>query len=189
MSKTILCCGVLQKEIEHLLQGREAELRYLDPGLHTNMDQLEAEVVGVLGELNSGPIPIILGTQCHPELEELSARHGGRVIKAKNCIEMLLGEKLAGLETEGKTFYLTSGWLDNWVKIFRDSLGWDEIDARQNFGIYDRILLLDTGITPLDDEKILEFFEYTQTMVEVMTVDLDYLGLKVNQLLEEVNYE
>lgn len=189
MSKIILCCGILQREVEHLLLGREAELRYIDSGLHTNLDLLASEVNRVLGELSSGPVPLILGTQCHPELEELAAGHGGRVIKAKNCIEMLLGEKMVALDAGGNTFYLTGGWLENWVKIFRDGLGWDEIDARQNFGIYDRILLLNTGITPLDDEKILEFFEYTQTPVEIMTVDLGHLGQVVNQLLEEVDYE
>lgn len=187
MSKVILCCGILQKEIEHLLQGREVELRYIDPGLHTNLDLLEVEVVRALGELNADQIPLILGTQCHPELEELAAGHGGRLIKAKNCIEMLLGEKMTELDAAGNSFYLTGGWLENWVKIFRDGLKWDEIDARQNFYIYDRILLLDTGIIPLDDEKMLEFFEYTQTMVEIMAVDLDHLRLVVNQLLEEVD--
>jgi hypothetical protein len=43
--------------------------------------------------------------------------------------------------------FLTIGWLRNWEDIFRLGLGWDEIDARQNMGSYDKILRLDNGVS------------------------------------------
>jgi len=96
---------------------------------------------------------------------------------------MLLGEKMAELDAEAKTFYLTSGWLENWRKIFMEGLGWDAVDARQNFGYYDRILLLDTGIVPIDDMNLLEFYDYAQVPVETMPVDPDNLRILLKQLL------
>jgi hypothetical protein len=81
--------------------------------------------------------------------------------------------------------YRKGGDLENWRKIFVEGLKWDEIDARQNFGYYDRILLLDTGITPVDDEKILEFFDYTQVPVEILPIDLEHFRREVEKLLEE----
>ncbi|MDO9574395.1 MAG: DUF1638 domain-containing protein [Candidatus Contubernalis sp.] len=94
-------------------------------------------------------------------MEKIAAEKGARVLKATNCIDMLIGEdKMKELEAEARTFYLTSGWLENWEKIFIESLKWDTIDARQNLGFYDRLFLLDTGLVPVDEEKIFEFFEY-----------------------------
>lgn len=108
-------------------------------------------------------------------MEELIARTGCRGLQARNCIEMLLGDKMEAMDKEARTFYLTTGWLNNWQKIFVEGLKWDKIDARQNFGFYDRIVLLDTGLTPLDDEKILEFFDFAEVPVEIIPVDTKHL--------------
>ena len=185
MPKKLLCCGILHNEIEHIMREKNVEIRYLDPGLHVDLDKLAEAVTTGLDALGERNAPIILGTQCHPEVEQLAAGRGGRLPRFKNCIEMLLGDKLAELDAEGRNFYLSSGWLENWRKIFVEGLHWDEIDARQNFGYYDRILLLDSGITPIDDEKIIEFFDYTQVLVEILPVDLEHLRNEVEKLMRE----
>lgn len=185
MSRKMLCCGILQKEIEHITWGKEVEIHYLDPGLHVDLDKLDKTLTSALVSINAGNVPVIIGIQCHPELEKRIQEYGGRGIQAKNCIEMLLGEKLAELDASGRNFYLTTGWLENWRKIFIEGLKWDGIDARQNFGYYDRILLLDNGITPIDDEKIIEFFDYTQVPIEILSIDLEHLRVGVERLLEE----
>lgn len=181
--KKILCCGILRHELEHLLGERNADITYIDAALHVDLDKLAQSVTENLRGMDGNDILLIIGNQCHPELEQIAAEHGGRVIQAKSCIEMLLGEKMAELDAEAKTFYLTSGWLENWRKIFMEGLGWDAVDARQNFGYYDRILLLDTGIVPIDDMNLLEFYDYAQVPVETMTVDLDNLRKLLEQLL------
>ena len=58
---------------------------------------------------------------------------------------------------------MTPGWLRNWGEIFREGLGWDEVDARQNFGLYDVVVLLDFGLEPIDDLAVLEFFDCVST--------------------------
>ncbi len=185
MPETMLCCGILRKELEHVLQGKEVEIHYLEPGLHVDFDKLGKALVQVLDGMKEDSVAVLFGLQCHPEMERLVAERGGRVIRAKNCIEMLLGERLAELDAGGRNFYVTAGWLENWRKIFVEGLKWDEVDARQNFGYYDRILLLDTGIAPVDHEKILEFFDYTQVPIEILPIDLEHFRRQVEKLLEE----
>ena len=67
--------------------------------------------------------------------------------------------------------------------------GWDEIDARQSFGFYDKILLLDTGIMEINDEDLLEFFEYTQVPIEIETIDLAEFKGHIVQSISEALHE
>ena len=181
--KKLLCCGILRHELEHLLGDQNFNITYLDAALHVDFDELAQAVTAGLRGMGDGYIPVIMGCQCHPELEQIAAEYGGRVMQAKSCIEMLLGDKMAELDAEAKTFYLTGGWLENWRQIFIEGMKWDAVDARQNFGYYDRILLLDTGIVPISEEDLLEFYDYAQVPVETMPVDLGHLRKLLEQLL------
>ena len=62
-------------------------------------------------------------------------------------------------------------------------MGWDEIDGRINFGMYDVIVLLDFGLEPIDDMDVLEFFDFTQTLVDIVPADLDWFRERVAELL------
>jgi hypothetical protein len=176
MANKLLCCEILRNEIEQLLQGNTVKIQYLEAGLHADFKKMEHAIKAGLEEMgNSDDVLLGFGTMCHPGMENLAADYGTNTLQAKNCIEMLLGDQLKELDAQSKTFYITSGWLENWRKIFIEQLKWDSIDARQNFGFYDRILLLDTGLIPLVDEHILDFFEYTQVPIEIMSIELDNL--------------
>jgi len=169
--------------MEHLLKGYGIEVDYVDEALHVDLDKLAESVTGKLSKMDGDSINVVIGNQCHPEMEQIAASHGGRVIQARSCIDMLLGKEMAKFDFEAKTFYLTSGWLESWRKIFIEGLGWDSIDARQNFGYYDRVLLLDTGINPVNEVNILEFYEYVQVPVEIIPVDLAHLRKLLDQLI------
>lgn len=182
--KKLLCCGIVSRELDHLLQQRQAEVTYLDPALHVDLDRMAAELGRGMQWVGEGGA-LVLGTQCHPDLTNLTAGMGIYGIQAKSCIEMLLGDEMARMDSEAKTFYITGGWLENWRSIFIEGLKWDEIDARQNFGYYDRILLLDTGMWPIDDEMILEFYGYTQVPVEIVSVTLDNMRILLEQILQK----
>ncbi|HHW42402.1 MAG TPA: DUF1638 domain-containing protein [Desulfotomaculum sp.] len=196
MDRCLICCAILRPELEHLFAELAADSGeddlprfYLEPALHVDLDKLKQALASALSATaGEGKRPLIVyGRLCHPEIESLVGEYGAKISPAVNCIELLLGEDMAAIEKEAKTFYLTPGWLENWKQIFVEGLGWDSIDARQNFGMYDRILLLDTGVTPLDEEKILEFFDYTQVPVEIRQVDLENLRCNIRLLLEEVD--
>ncbi|MFZ5633783.1 MAG: DUF1638 domain-containing protein [Bacillota bacterium] len=183
MPVKVLCCGILRQEMENLTQEKDIEIDYLDAALHVDFDKLAGSLTCALNNMAGNHTVVLIGTKCHPDMEKIVAGYGGRLIQAGNCIEMLLGDKMAGLDAEAKTFYLTGGWLENWRKIFIEGLKWDEVDARQNFGFYDRILLLDAGLAPIDEEKIIEFYDYTGVPVEIMPIDLNNLRGLVEKTL------
>jgi hypothetical protein len=178
----VLCCGILKQEIECLVKDKNIEMHYFDPALHVDFDKLEESLTCTLNNMAAGNTVLVFGTKCHPDMENIAAKHGARIIRAGNCIEMLLGDGMAQLDAEARTFYFTGGWLANWRKIFIEGLKWDKVDARQNFGYHERILLLDTGFFPIDDEELLEFFEYTGVPIEVKSINLENLGKKLKEL-------
>lgn len=178
----IIACGIMRHELEFLLKEHDIDTGYIDAALHIDENRLAGALTGKLKDAG-GNVAVVIGAHCHTDMAGIIAAHNSRLINAASCIEMLLGsEEKARLDAEANTFYLTSGWLEQWRAIFIDGQKWDAVDARQNFGYYDRILLLDTGIAPVNDEKILEFYEYTQVPIEIMPVDLRHL----NKLLEEL---
>lgn len=174
--KQFLCCAILKDEIEHVLKDENVELRFLDAALHVDLKKLLSSVTNAIQAYDDKEnLTLVFGTGCHPEMQDFVTQNGCRVVQAKNCIEMLLGDKMAEMDKECWTFYMTPGWLNNWRQIFEDGLKWDKIDARQNFGLYKRIVLLDTGLVPLEDEKILEFFDYTEVPIEIVSIDTENL--------------
>jgi hypothetical protein len=61
-----------------------------------------------------------------------------------------------------------------WREIYQNGHGWDAVDARINFGSFDRIVVLDCGLFAITDEALFDFFEFTQIPVEVEPITLDY---------------
>jgi len=116
---------------------------------------------------------LLIYGECHPDIDRIAERYGSKRIPTRNCISALLGERKKQLDKQGNYFYITSGWLKNWKKIFIDGLKWDEVDARQNFGFYDKILMLDSRVRDITDEEILEFFTFTQKEIETLNISLD----------------
>ena len=187
--KVFVACSVLEDEIKKAMQelGLNNNLSYIEAALHVDLKKLENALKATLADMqNKGEkSAVLLGTKCHPNIEEIAADFNAKIINGSNCIELLLGEEeIKRLDQEAKTFYLTGGWLKNWRKIFIEGLKWDAIDARMNFGFYDRLLLLDTGLREFSDEEILEFFEYTQVPVEIYPVTLDHFKEKLWEIAE-----
>lgn len=192
MSKTlhVLSCGIYQPEFEAIFAALKDEflekdivVDFVSPGLHVDNDKLGANIASGLAERKDKNILLLYGSMCHPEIEKLC--EGYRVIypAAPNCIEVLLDpEKKKALDQTGNIFYMTSGWLKFWREIFLQGQGWDPIDARINFGFYDKILILDSGVIRIDEEELFNFFEYTQVPIEIETIDLEYFKNSIIEL-------
>ena len=113
-------------------------------------------------------------------------RHGARRLDMNDCFEALLGrEERRRRDGEANTFYTLPAWLPHWRRAFAKGMQWDEVDARRNFGHYERILMLDTGLHPMPDEQILEFFDFTGVPIEIRQVELDRLEALLSAALEE----
>lgn len=185
MEKVFIGCSILKNEINQVMQemGLQNKTVFIDAALHVNIDRLEEALRVKLDETRQMGKPIILvGNRCHPDIDIIAKDYVGQIVPRANCLELLLGDKMKELNKDAKIFYTTSAWLAKWQEIFITELGWDEIDGRQNFGFYDKILLLDWG-TPVDDMAILEFFEFTQVPIEPYPISLDNLKREITELL------
>ncbi len=196
----LIACGMMREEMEVVFEGFAAAGRpvpagvtYLDPALHVRLERLEAalddsfrQLVPVCGR---GRVQAVYGRLCHPDLPDLVARHGGTPPAVDNCFGYLLGPEKKRLEAEASTYFLTTGWLARWEKIFRVDHGWDEVDARLNLGLFERIVLIDDGLHPYGDEDILAFFDYAQVPIEIVPANLEHLAKSLLTLLEPAESE
>lgn len=173
-------CSIFRKEIEHLL-GQDLAAEWLPAGLHVSDERLAAALDQALADEEE---VACVYCACHPDMNLLLADHGGRRFQVKNCIEAFLGpEELARLGE--RVFVMTPGWLREWRSIFIEGMGWDEIDGRINFGGYDKIVVLDFGLELIDELAVLEFYDYTQTPVEMVPSSLKWFRARVERLLGE----
>ena len=175
----IAACEILRSEVEAVAPEVAAAATWLPAGLHVNLNQLGEALEAALTDTDRA---ICLYGACHPDIDALVAPSGGCRLPGKDCIAAFLSDE-ERRELEGrKAFVMTPGWLRHWRQIFQEGQGWDEVDARQNFGFYEVVVLLDFGLEPIDDLAVLEFFEYTQTPVEVVPANLE----RFREVLREV---
>jgi hypothetical protein len=181
----LVACKIFEKELMATLPPNEdVEVLWIDAALHADLPKLEKELVGELsnGRLADSEVRLLFGSGCHPDMSRLARRFGAGLAPVKNCIEAFCGAMTKELEAN-RTMVMTPGWIRAWPAIMK-ALGWDEVDARINLGIYDRILLLDPGIDPLSDDEILAFFDLTQVPVEMEALDLSHFKTTLSNILE-----
>ena len=190
----MVACGIFGPELEYILKQLKEEgaladeiaVSYVEPALHVDYDKLKVGITEALDKVEEPARVLLFGSMCHPDLRAFTEKY--RVIRPVpgNCVEMIFGkERQREAEKDARVFYLTLGWLKHWREIFVEGQGWDEIDARQSFGFYDKILLLDTGIMEINEDDLLEFFEYTQVPIEIEAIDLaEFKGHIVQSIAE-----
>ena len=177
--RALVCCGILRDEVEAALRiaGLDAPVSYLAPAPCIDPDALERQLVKTLERsLDSADEAVVLIGLCHRDIDEIIARFPARRLPVNDCFDALLGPKRRDLDKEANTFYTIPAWLRQWKRALVKRLGWDGVDARQNFGLYERILLLDAGTTTFSDEEVLEFFDFTAIPIEVMPIGLGPLS-------------
>jgi hypothetical protein len=196
MAKVIISCGTFRYELEKVLPEIMAELgtaaagdiqiEYLSPGLDTHADVLENAVTEKLNAHAGDKNALLYGSMCHTEWKRITEKSGAVYPKPANCVEMLLSpERKKEIDATGNVYYLTMGGLKLWKEIYRESHGWDDADARQNFGYFERIVVLDTGVFEIADEDLFEFYEYTQVPVEVEKISLDHFKQVIKNLITQ----
>jgi hypothetical protein len=176
----VVACTIFRSELEHLM-GEDLEAAWLPAGLHVSEDRLGQALDEVLG--SDDGVACFYGA-CHPDLDARLAELGGKRLDAGNCIAAFLSPEQQK-ELGERVFIMSPGWLKEWRSIFVEGLGWDETDARINFGVYERVVVLDFDLEPIDDLAVLEFFDYTQTEVEIVPASLDYFRARVAEILPE----
>lgn len=172
--KNIICCSILKKEMQYVISKRnvDIEINYLDCALHVYPDKLGEEIKKYLKDTR-GTI-LVFGNKCCPEIEKIAKENNSYLIGAENCVEMILGPEVKEQDKLAKTFFLTGGWFENWKLLMEQTLKWDKVDARLNFGYCDRMLLINTGLIEIPEIDLLEIFDYTGLPIEEYVAGLDY---------------
>ncbi len=187
---TIVSCGTLRKELNHLKDTGFLDvdkILFTAPGLHENQRELERQLVGQLrnARKHSKKIIVVYGERCfldpsnpYRNVDAIIQEQGGEIsrIQAKNCIDMLTDkEERRKISKGGKIYWLSPGWLVYWKKIFRE---WDVAKANETFPYHDKAILLDP-IGIFDEysqnfpEKILEFSDWMKLEIEPYRISLE----------------
>lgn len=172
----ILACGILRDELEAVLRARALHLPVFYLGATPCMDYvtfpLRLRSALERARTQCQRLLVVIG-RCHPEVDEIIAALPAQRLPIDNCFDALLGGCAREIARERRAFFTTPTWLKHWRRALEKGLHWQEVDARQNLGHNQRILLLDAGVTPFSDEEILDLFDYTQLPVETLPVDLE----------------
>jgi hypothetical protein len=179
-TKTVLVsCGIFREELEYLAREGllDGDTVFLDAALHVNFDKLKEQLVRTLdGNCRKDCDVKVLYGACHPEMAEILERYGAKRMAANNCLEALVGaDEMRRHESAGKTFFLSAGWINNWEEMF--ALGKEDFDFdfQAMFRPYERVLVFETGVIPIDEVKLQRFKLFTRLPVERTTISLDHL--------------
>jgi hypothetical protein len=186
--KTVLfiSCGIFKEEIEYLIKskGLKWNMVFLDAALHVNFDKLKAELVRALEEHQGDKKELkVLYGHCHPDIMEILDNYGAKKLQAGNCLEAMVGrEEVNRLNEEGKAFFLSAGWVENWENMFKLGKEDFDFDFTTMFKNYERIVVFDTGVIPIDNEKINAFSEFTKLPVVRKNISLDHLQSLIDNI-------
>ncbi len=173
-------CSVFRTELEHVL-GDSVEVEWLPGKLDIEPERLHRALAAAL---DASPGAGCLYGMCTPDIDGLVAGHGGRRLAVRNCVDAFLSREERDAFGE-HAFIMTPSLLRDWREVYMEGLGWDEIDGRINFGTYEVIVLLDFGLEPIDDIDVLEFFDFTQTPIDIVPASLERFRGLVGELLRE----
>ncbi|MDR2485790.1 MAG: DUF1638 domain-containing protein [Treponema sp.] len=189
----VIACGIFQWELEKILPEIEKELGetirplLLTPALDVSEPKLERAIKEGLAAFDNQPCAWLYGSMCHTNMAGLAKESGSVYPKPANCAALLLGaERKKAMDAAGNFYYISSGGLRLWRKIYQEERGWDETDGRINFGYFEKVIVLDTGLFEISEEDMFEFFDFTQIPVEVEPISLDHFKSVVLDLCRRV---
>ena len=186
--KCLVACPIFRKELESILEelGSAPQINYMHYTIHNSPLRMEEELQENVAKVSETgkEVRLLVGKQCKGirDMDEVVKDCGGKIPQAKNCIDILIGDELAKKLQKDRTSLMTLAW----IRMINQSIAdgnWSVTDARLNLGWYNKILILDTGVDPLSDEQIMEFYDLTQVEVEILPVDLDHFKKLIKELL------
>ncbi len=187
---TLIACGIFQEEVEQVLRERPGpapEIVWLEVGLHDSVEKMEETLAGTAAGLRAAGaagVGLLYGLACLPTMKDFAAERGAGVLPARNCLAALAGEERLKELEQNRTLAASVGWVRRmWLGRAGTATGWTADDYRMHFGRYDRIVVLDPGLTPLTDEEILACFDLVQVPLEVEPCDLECFRRKFLALL------
>jgi hypothetical protein len=146
-SPLLISCGILQPEIEALIEGKEigAEAVFLNKYLHTDYQKLHDALKASLRKHSRRKPVVIYGEVCmgfNGEMNALMTEYDVVKVDALNCIDCLLGGrgKLLEIDPDHRLFFLTPAFLEFSENLI---LGTKE-ENRRRFNMLKGIIVLDS---------------------------------------------
>jgi hypothetical protein len=146
----IIACGIFKKELERLVEkgALDADLHFLDPGLHNDPQRLGKVLKSALEKYTkkySQGVIVAYGDICmgfNHEIKGLVEAYGATKIDALNGIDALLGGKgkLLEIDPEHAYFFINDAWID---LEFAERTTTKE-ETREEFSVLKGFYLLDT---------------------------------------------
>jgi uncharacterized protein DUF1638 len=114
----LLGCGILAKEIRHLIDknGWPLEPVFLPSGLHVDFDRLAKGLTGLIARHDRQDRLIFYGA-CHPLMEDILAESRCVRTPGQNCVEIYLGSARFRTELAAGAFFLFEDWARHWNQI------------------------------------------------------------------------
>lgn len=187
---SLIACPIFRDELESVLAELNLSPRidYMHYSIHNNPHKMEEQLQEGVGRAvkNGDRVRFLVGKHCKGKrnIADVVEDCGGKIPHARNCIDMLIGDELAKELQKNRTSLMTPAWIRMINQSIRDGQ-WSVTDARLNLGWYNRIIILDTGVEPLSDEQIMEFYDLTQVEIDILPVDLTHFRALLQKLLKE----
>ena len=185
----LIACPIFEKELESVLQqlNLAPSIKYMHYTIHNNPLMMEEQLTSKIADAKDSAqhVRFLVGKHCKGkrDMTEVVDDCNGKIPHARNCIDMLIGSELTKDLQKNRTSLMTPAWIRMINRSIADGQ-WSVTDARVNLGWYNKILILDTGVEPLDDELIMEFFDLTQVEIDILPVDLEHFKTKLADLLQ-----
>ncbi len=185
----LIACPIFRRELEYILEelNLAPHINYMHYTIHSDpltMDEQLQEGIKKTSTVYQ-KTRFLVGRHCksNKDIEEVVKECGGKIPEAKNCIDILIGDELAEELQKNRTSLMTPAWIRMINQSIQDG-HWSVTDARLSLGWYDKILILDTGVEPLSDEQIMEFYDLTQVEIDILPVDLEHFKIVLHDLLQ-----
>jgi hypothetical protein len=186
---TMICCSVLKKELEAVLNMKyqDSEKIFLDSMLHMRPDKLHRAMKHVISDRSDKPCLIVYG-DCHAYMKEMEHRPHCARTAGKNCGELLLGKEQYKACREEKAFLFLPEWTNRWKEIFQHQLGFSDPALAREFMQENmtHLVYLNTGLVPIPEKTILDISDFFGMPVTIMETPLTHLALAVESALKRV---
>ncbi len=162
---TIVACRVMEPEFEAVRKNHDnAEILYLDQGLHRTPQKMAAQVQSLVDQAAEAADRIVLGYGlCSNGIVGVQARQQGLIVpRCHDCIAFFLGSPKAYLEdfnSRPGTYYLTPGWIaerkdplsiireEYEPRFGRETAEWVK---REELKHYTHLVLINTGVAAIE---------------------------------------
>jgi hypothetical protein len=186
---SLIACPIFMKELESVLAelNLSPRITYMHYTIHNNPLKMEEQLQeGVDNSSRTGgEVRFLVGKHCKGkrDITEIVEDCGGKIPQGRNCIDMLIGDDLTKSLQKNRTSLMTPAWIRMINRSIQEGQ-WSITDARLNLGWYNKILILDTGVDPLSDEQIMEFYDLTLVEIDILPVDLSHFKGLLQELLQ-----